>query len=156
MKSYFAEHLTVETERAEATVTYLLSGFGEDETLAKLDVLTAAVVAESARQQTARPDNARATVLGERKEDGEVRFARLVADETIATTEASFMPGLSSERLQDAGMVFGALFAGLGGVILLVYVRLVKAKRVFDEDNPLLQVDAHIDPDDEIKRAAIG
>jgi hypothetical protein len=108
------------------TLVMTMAGENVDEITAVLDVITAAVLAESAKQASKRKDNAATAVLYERQEGGRMRYAQLNA-----------VP-ISDNRLNYALPIFACMFAVCVIMIVLGYLQFMKLKRVFDQDNAQL------------------
>lgn len=124
--------LTVDADD-DGMLVLTLAGTDEDELKAALDVITSTVMTESSRQSSRRGDNCPAVATEERREEGQVRFARI---NDLA---------LRDERLQHALPIFGGMFAVTLVLILVIYTQLARAKRLFDQDNGLLFADARAD-----------
>lgn len=107
---------------ANARLIVSLAGTDREEILQLLDILTAALTAESSRQMANRSDQAWAVAAHERKEAGRVRYASLNA------------VAIHDERIMYALPIFGTLFLCSLVLIVVAYARLSKAKRVFDQD----------------------
>ncbi|UCD74244.1 MAG: hypothetical protein JSV91_10685 [Phycisphaerales bacterium] len=107
------------------SLTLTLAGKNKTETAAVLDIIATTLMQESKRQTARRSDGARAVILGARKEHGLTRYASI-----------NRLP-VKDERLVYFGPVFGGVFVVSVLIICLVYARLVRAKRVFDEQGPL-------------------
>jgi hypothetical protein len=126
-----SDDLTVDASQKSAMIL-TLAGESEDETAALLDVVAATVAAESFRTHGNRHDGAWATLAGERNEGGRLKWATINASP------------IKDERMKAAGPIFGAIFAVSLGLIAVVYTRLSKSKRVFEQDNASLFTDARI------------
>lgn len=125
------DDLTIDASQKGALIL-TLAGEDEDETAALLDVTAAAVAAESFRAHGSRNDSAWATLSGERNEGGRLRWS------TINPTP------IKDERLKAAGPIFGVTFVVCLGLIAVVYTRLTKSKRVFDQENGGLFAEARV------------
>jgi uncharacterized small protein (DUF1192 family) len=126
-----SDNLTVDASQKGAMIL-TLAGENEDETAALLDVVAATVAAESFRTHGNRHDGAWATLSGERNEGGRLKWATINASP------------IKDERMKAAGPIFGATFAVCLGLIAVVYTRLSKSKRVFEQDNAGLFTNARI------------
>jgi chromosome segregation ATPase len=106
-------------------VTITMAGHDEQQLTHALDTLASTLAMASAREAGKRPDSARTVIRGERKEAGSTHYAQ--------PTGIS----LEDERLLYSVIIFGAtaaiaLLCGVG-----VYTRLVKVKRIFEEEGRL-------------------
>ena len=89
-----------------------------------LDILASSMAVGAQRSIGSRPGGHTSTVLDDRREEGVLRFARI--DPTP----------LRDERLATASVVFAGGILACFMVMGLVYSRLLRAKRVFDETHP--------------------
>ena len=99
---------------------------------ALLDVIAATLITESGHKLGNRNDAAWAIAPGERTEQGRVRYA-----------QANEVP-ISDERMNMAMPIFGGMFLTCLALIGVVYTRVAGAKRVFDQDNAALFMDAMV------------
>lgn len=89
-----------------------------------LDILATSMIVDSQRSVASRPGGHVSTILDNRSDDGVLRYARV-----------------ASSPLRDDRLVTASLFFG-GGLLLtfmamgLVYARLLKAKRIFEQTHP--------------------
>jgi predicted nucleic acid-binding Zn-ribbon protein len=107
------------------SLTLTLAGDDRDETMAFLDILVATIVSESDRQLRKRSGNAWAAVRGERQEQGVTRYCTL-----------NPVP-IKDERLKYAGPIAGVTFLVLVLVVCGTYFKLIRAKRIFEDDDSL-------------------
>ncbi len=121
--------LTIDTGDTHS-MTLTMAGTDPDEVAYMLDTLVATVTKESTRQLRKRTDNAWAVARGERKVEGQLRYCAL---NPIA---------IEDQRLYYAGSIFGGVFSVVLVLVALVYSRLMKAKREFDEDGELFEYSA--------------
>ena len=119
-----ARDLTIDSSVA-GELALTLVGTAPGETEAFLNLLTATVIAESARNTGKHSDGAKAIAPHQVSDGTGIRYASLnptpVAD----------------ERLIKALPIFGGALAGALLLIALVYTWLSRAKRVFDEADPI-------------------
>ena len=119
-----ARDLTVDSS-VPGELALTLVGTAPGETEAFLNLLTATVIAESARNTGKHPDGAKAIAPHQISDGTGIRYASLnptpVAD----------------ERLVKALPIFGGALAGAILLIALIYTWLSRAKRVFDEADPV-------------------
>jgi hypothetical protein len=106
-------------------ITITMAGHDQQQLTHALDTLASTLATASTREAGKRADSARTVIRGERKESGSTQYAQL----TGVTLE--------DERLLYTIIIFGstaavALLCGFG-----VYTRLVKAKRIFEEEGRL-------------------
>jgi hypothetical protein len=125
------DDLTIDSQR-DGLMILTLAGIDEDEVTSVLDVVATTLVADSTRQAARRADNVRTVATGERRDHGRIRYATL-----------NSVP-IHDARLRHAMPIFGGLFVVALVLILMFYSRLIKAKRVFDEENGSLFADARI------------
>jgi hypothetical protein len=123
-----ADDLTIDTTEPE-TLTLTLAGTSAKEATAFLDVLATTIATESTRQMRNRGGDAWAVVDGERTENGQVRYATV-----------NRVP-IRDERLKYAGMISGGFFAVMLLLVGVVYARLMKTKREFEDDDVLYAVE---------------
>ncbi len=128
LDTYFAEHLTIDHD-PNGRLTLTLAGTDRNELLAVLDVVTTTLIAESSRQMGVRGDQAWAVAANERESGGQTRYA--VLNDW----------GVQDDRLIHVGAMFGGTMLLSSLAIFLVYTRLVRAKRIFDEDDAALNHD---------------
>lgn len=120
----FTNHLTLDSTR-NGELTLTLVGTDADELMNTLDTVAITLVSEARRQSGQRTDGGRTALVGERKIDGQPRYATV-----------NNVP-VKDERLMYAGSMFG------GGLLLVMiiwlglYMKLAKARRVFDENDPM-------------------
>jgi hypothetical protein len=107
-------------------VMFSMAGPDGGEMTAFLDVLAQTVLTESNKQAGRRSDNATTVATGERKEEGRVLYASL-----------NPLP-LSDDRMMRALPIFGGTVVGLMILTLLTYFKLIRSKRIFDEENAAL------------------
>jgi chromosome segregation ATPase len=111
-------------------IMFSLAGADTEEMCSFLDVLAGTVVSESNREASKRIDNASAVATGERKEDGRVRYASLnpipVRDDRL------------TKGLPIMGISFGVMFM----LMIALYLKFMRSKRVFEEENANLFGDA--------------
>lgn len=131
LSARLGKDLTIDSSQKNSLIL-TLAGTDEDEVETLLDVITATVVTESGHKLGNRNDAAWAVAPGERTEQGRVRFA-----------DTNTAP-ISDERLTMALPIFAGLFLTCLAFIGVVYTRLLNAKRVFDQENAALFVDAKI------------
>ncbi len=129
LRAKFLDHMTVDRGPDGKTVL-TLAGTNRQELLAVLDVTVSTLVAESSRQMGVRGDQAWAVALNEREVGGQTRFATL--------NDWS----MQNDRLMQLAAVFGGTMLLSFGAIFLVYTRLVRAKRIFDQDDVAFQDDS--------------
>jgi hypothetical protein len=103
-------------------LTFSLAGLDADEALLFLDILVSTLETESNRNVGKRSDGAVTHVLGERSVGGVTRFASL-RDTPI-----------EDKRLLAALPIFGIGYVFCLLLILIVYTKLVQAKRVFESE----------------------
>ncbi len=125
--AHLADHLTLDTA-GENEITLTLTGENPDATMMLLDTLAASLATESAKQVASHRGRARSVIAAEREENGHVRYSTL-----------NPIP-IMDQRLERAGIIFGGSFTGALLLILIVYLRLARAKRVFDESE--IDIDA--------------
>ena len=108
------------TKPGEMVLT--LTGKDKEETLTVLDVVANTLAKESARKVGTREGSVWATVRSTGKSGGHMRFA-------------SLNPVLIDDhRMTWMGIIFAGAYCATLGLIILVYGKLVKAKRVFDDE----------------------
>ena len=107
-------------------VTVSLAGSDPDETLAVLDVVASTLAAESKFQARRRGDHLRTSAVDERKEGGVVRYAAL-----------NPVP-IADHRAMRALQIFLVLSVLSLFVVTAFYLRLIRAKRLFEEDEAAL------------------
>lgn len=124
VQARFTNDLAIDSTR-DGELTLTLTGTNPDELLNTLDTVAITLVSEARRQSGQRTDGGRTILTGERKIEGQPRYATV-----------SNIP-IKDERLMYAGAMFG------GGLVLVMlfwvvlYSRLAKARRVFDESDPV-------------------
>ncbi|MCL4212121.1 MAG: hypothetical protein KJZ68_15830, partial [Phycisphaerales bacterium] len=123
LRSHLKAHLTTDSTR-DGELVLTMSGSDQPTLLTTLDTLAMTLVSESRRQAGKRPDGARTELVGEHQQDGQTRYAQ------INPTP------IEDRRLERAGVIFGAGYAALLLLTGLAYVRLSRAKRIFDETDP--------------------
>jgi len=106
-------------------LTISMAGHDSRQLIHALDTIASTLSTASAREAGKRTDGARTVIRGEQGSGSSVQYAAL----TGVTTE--------DERLMYAGIIFGstitvALLFGLG-----IYSRLIKSKRIFEEEGRL-------------------
>ncbi|MGI9014742.1 MAG: hypothetical protein ACR2GY_10910 [Phycisphaerales bacterium] len=129
LRKHLEEFLTTDsTQPGELTVIYQ----GEEPALTKsvLDGIILTLQSDSRRMVGQRTESARTRVLTERTVDGTPRFAVLNS------------APLHDERLRYAGIIFGIAMTVSMLIIGVIYTRLAKARRVFDEIEILDRVTA--------------
>lgn len=125
------ENLTIDGHH-HGTMVLTLAGRDTRELTGFLDVVTATLMTESSRQMADRGDNLYA--FADRLPDGASRYA------TVNDTP------IKDNRMSYAIPIYGVLL-GLSLVIAIyVLARLLRAKRVFDEDNAGLFADQQLNP----------
>jgi chromosome segregation ATPase len=123
--------LTIDAaEPGELTLT--LAGTHPERLTAFLDVLVSTVELESSRQIRSRPGTVRAEVQEQIGDDGQFH-ASLVNPAPI-----------KDERLGLAAPIFGAAFFALLLLVAVVYLRLTRVKREFDDDGTLFDEHAGV------------
>ena len=118
------DELTLDTAGQESIVL-TLAGTDRRELTAFLDILASTVSTESNRQLRRRSDAAWAVPADERREHGRLCYSSLNPC------------AIKDDRLMYAASIFGAAYAAALALVGLVYARLVKARREFDEDGEL-------------------
>ncbi|MHC5003218.1 MAG: coiled-coil domain-containing protein [Planctomycetota bacterium] len=107
-----------------------LTGTNEEEVLAVLDVVAGTLAARSKQEAAKRSGGVYGSVVGERVDDGRVRYAAL---SPVAVHDV---------RLQQALPIFGVLIVVSLTVVLTCYRRLARAKRLFEEVDDAFLVEA--------------
>jgi chromosome segregation ATPase len=120
VSAYLTEQLGVDASQ-KGRMRLTLSGQSESEAVSNLDVITSSMVTESSRQLSTREGEVWASVPAARMTNGEVKYA-----------------SLDPVPVEDNRLVYaGAMFAGSYVIALalawLVYTKLLRSKRVFDE-----------------------
>jgi hypothetical protein len=108
---------------------------GVDEAARLLDVITATLLSESKARMADRDSRVFARCAAERESDGRTRYAIEGA-----------IP-LEDHRLVRAGPIFGGSMAVSLALFGIFYMRLVRAKRVFDEEEDIFAADEFADED---------
>ncbi|MEM7227349.1 MAG: hypothetical protein AAF432_00895 [Planctomycetota bacterium] len=121
--------LGIDTTRS-GELLLTLSGTDQDETTAVLDVIAAALVTESKEQLSARSGTSTAVIRNGRRVDGQMKYAAI---EPVVVND---------ERMEFAGMLFGGSFAGCLVLMMLFYVKLSRAKRVFEDEDSAFEAAA--------------
>jgi hypothetical protein len=103
-------------------LTFSLSGTDPAQTSAVLDVLVSTIAAESKRMTSIEEETVHAVALNEKQEGGRLRYSSVGP---IAFEDS---------QLIRAAPIFGGLLLVSMVFIALTYGRLVRAKRVFDEE----------------------
>jgi len=106
-------------------ITITMAGQDKQQLTHALDTLASTLATASTREAGKRSDAARTVIRGERNDTSTVQYAQMTG------------VNLEDERLMYSAIIFGAtglvaLLCGVG-----VYTRLVKAKRVFEEEGRL-------------------
>lgn len=114
------QDLTLDTSEPGA-LRLVLAGTDKREITAMLDVFAATLATASSRQMGRRPDAARAVIRGD------------VGDGKGSYSTISAVP-VEDNRLNTAAIVFAGGVVASGLFFLLIYRRLARSKRVFDED----------------------
>lgn len=112
------------------TLTASLDGYDAGDTQLLLDMLASTLSLESSRHMGKRADDAKAVPVGERKEGGRLRYSTLNPPPPI------------KDRLMFAGPIFAGTMIVLLTVMVIVYTRLARSKRVFEEDLQLFRDEA--------------
>lgn len=102
-----------------------LAGTNSDEITSVLDTVAITLVSEARREAGKRTDGGSTVLLGERKVDGQTYYASV-----------GRVP-VKDERLVYAGSIFGGSMAVMLLFWGMIYMKLSKAKRIFDESDPL-------------------
>ena len=118
--------LALDTDGPESIVL-TLAGTDAGEVEYFLDILATTVAAESTRQIRRRTGEAWAVVDGERKVNGRLCYASLNPQP------------IRDDRLKYAAAIFGPAWVAILLLVGLAYLRLIKAKREFDEDGALFE-----------------
>jgi len=126
LKDRLSRDLNLDLSEPKA-VTASLDGYNAGETQLLADMIATTLSLESSRHMGRRTDNAKAVPVGERKEDGRVRYATL------------HPPPPMKDRLMYAGPIFGGAMLVLLLAMGLMYMRLARSKRVFDEQLQLFR-----------------
>jgi len=122
-------------------VTLALAGMGEAATLDLLDVIASTIAAESSRQRSQRLDGARTRFPDERIEAGRPRYARIAPDQGAEEAAGDLVGRLLASALLARVAVGGGVLVVLLTLAALVYLKLLRAKRVFEAQ-------IEIDPED--------
>ena len=120
LRKFLARELTTDSTR-DGELTLILTGQDDAEVLSTLDTLVMTLEGDSRRNAQNRTDRARTKIRNERTIDGNTHYAVLNA------------APVSDERMKYAGMIFGGLFIGAVLFVGILYSRLAKARRVFDD-----------------------
>ncbi len=123
-----ARDLTIDSS-VPGALALTLVGTDPAETEAFLNLLTATVISESARSTGKHPDGAKAIAPHQTSDGTGIRYA------TLSSTP------VSDERLTKALPIFGGALAGALLLIAMTYAWLSRAKRVFDEADPVSEYD---------------
>jgi chromosome segregation ATPase len=106
-------------------LTLSLAGYNDEESMAVLDVLATSLATKSKQEAAGRAGTAYSVVRGERDVRGRARYAAM--NPVV----------ISDNRLEEALPIFGGALAGSLILVLLVYSRLVRSKRLFDENDDM-------------------
>ena len=125
------EDLTIDASQ-NGMLMLTLAGTNAAESAAFLDVLASTAAAESSRQVDLLSDHTPAVVAGERREGGLVRYATV-----------NPVP-IRDDRFEYALPIFAVMFGGSLVLIVVTYMKLARAKRIFDQENAMLFADVKV------------